>query len=224
MSDAATNLMQAQGDRERALLAAARSVFVEQGFDASSISEIARRAGVASGTVYLYFPNKRTLLLHVLADFVTTLTSDIEDHLKDLDGHAVRLRYVIARHLQALIADSELSALFVREVHAPDGRDGGLIKSVKQRYASVLTRVLEEGMAGGALRTDISPALAQSIVFGGLEQLTLRTWTGRSTADGIVDSFTRLLLKPEQPAPGDAVLTAMLQKIDRISEKLGVTE
>jgi TetR/AcrR family transcriptional regulator, fatty acid metabolism regulator protein len=224
MSEAATNLIGAPGARERALLAAARSVFVEQGFDASAISEIARRAGVATGTVYLYFHNKRTLLLHVLADFVTTLTSDIEAHLRELDDHAARLRYVIARHLQALIAEPELSALFVREVHAPDERDGGLIRNVKQRYASVLSRVLEEGMVGGALRTDIPSALAQAIVFGGLEQLTLRTWTGRPVTDGVVDSLTRLLTKPEHAAAGDASLIAVLQKIDRLSEKLGVTE
>jgi AcrR family transcriptional regulator len=221
MNEALTVLIPAS--RERALLAAARSVFVEQGFEASAISEIARRAGVATGTVYLYFDNKRTLLHHVLADFVTALTSDIEAHLQEIDGHPARLRYVIARHLQALIAEPELSALFVREVHTRDSQDDGTIRSVKQRYASVLTRVLDEGMAAGAVRTDIPPALAQSIVFGGLEQLTLRTWTGRPATDGAVDAIMRLLVTPEQLAASGASLDAVLRKLDRISEKLGVT-
>ena len=212
-------------ERESALLAAARSVFVEVGFDASAISEIARRAGVAAGTVYLYFDDKRTLLHYVLADFVEDLTGDIEAGLADLEDRRpeARLRFVIARHLDALIAEPELCALFVREVHAPDGGVDGQIRRLKQRYASVLSHVLEEGMASGALRNDIPLALAQAIVFGGLEQLTLRTWTGRPVIDGAVDGILRLLVKPA-PSASDASLAAVLQKLDRISEKLGVTK
>ncbi len=211
------------GFRERAVLAAARQVFVEKGYKDSSISEIARRAGVASGTVYLYFENKENLLHHVLAVFVRDLTELVEQDLKVINGHVERLRCVIARHLQTLTAEPELCALFIREAHMPERQGAGLIQTVKHRYAAVLSHVLEEGMAAGALRNDISPAIARCIVIGGLEHLTLKTWSGRLPFDvGMaIDGLMRLLVRQEiEVDAAGRVLGPALERLEHIADRL----
>ncbi|MFQ5626197.1 MAG: TetR/AcrR family transcriptional regulator, partial [Methyloligellaceae bacterium] len=101
--------------RERAILLAARDVFVENGYEAASIAEIARRANVADGTIYTYFANKKELLHRVLADFVEDLALEVEQQTDGIPNTFDRLRYLISRHLTVLTVESQMCLLFFRE-------------------------------------------------------------------------------------------------------------
>lgn len=211
-------------EREREIIAAARALFREKSFEATSMAEVAARAGTATGTVYLYARDKNDLLLRVLTEFVTELTEDLEAQLAHLRDPRERVRFVIGRHLATLLAEPELCALFVREVHV-GGRTGAPdVQRLKQRYSAVLTSVLDEAMGAGVLRNDIPLAVARSVVFGGLEQLTLKTWTGRMPVDAAAgtDGLLRLL---EPPAPAQPALAEALQAaLDRVERLAGRME
>ncbi len=215
-------------DREPQILAAARKLFRERSFDGTNISDIAAKAGTATGTVYLYAEDKTHLLHQVLAAFVEDLTQELEEGLTHLHDPLERVRYVVGKHLETLLAEPELCALFVREVHM-GGRSGSrLMQSLKQRYSSVLTKVLDEAMSAGSIRADIPLGVARSVVFGGLEQLTLKTWTGRAPVDlrSGTEGLMRVLLphsaanEPAAPQTIDVALKRLEAIADRMERSL----
>lgn len=223
MARTPANKTSGRRDREQDILAAARALFREKSFDSTNIAEIAARAGTATGTVYLYAEDKTDLLHKVLIGFVEQLTEELERQLTLIHDPLERVRYVIGRHLETLLAEPELCALFVREVHA-SGRTGSrLMQSLKQHYSAVLTRVLDEAMGAGVLRGDIPLGVARSVVFGGLEQLTLKTWTGKAPIDVAsgTDGLMRLLKAPEpQPSALPAAMAAVLGRLEAVADRL----
>mgnify|MGYP001170045299 CR=1 FL=1 len=198
MPPASASRTTARRDREREIVRAARELFREKSFDATSIAEVAARAGAATGTVYLYAQDKTDLLHRVLVDFVTGLTDEIEGQLAFLRDPLERVRFVVGRHLATLLAEPELCALFVREVHAGGRAGSQIVQKLKHRYSSILTSVLDEAMTAGVLRSDIPLGVARAVVFGGLEQLTLKTWTGKAPID--VSSGTDGLMRLLEPS------------------------
>lgn len=224
MRTAAPSRTDARRDRERDIIAAARTLFREKSFEQTSIAEVAARAGMATGTVYLYAQDKADLLHKVLIEFVTELTEELELQLTFLRNPVERVRFVIGRHLATLLAEPELCALFVREVHA-GGREGSLIvQKLKQRYSAILTSVLDEAMTAGMLRDDIPLGVARAVVFGGLEQLTLKTWTGKAPVDVVsgTDGLMRLLAAPEA-GPQD-LAASVRSAVDRLEDIAGKLE
>ncbi len=217
MARAATQKGAKRRDREQDILSAARDLFRERSFDGTNIADIAARAGTAIGTVYLCARDKSDLLHKVLADFVEQLTQEIERDLSAIADPLARVRYVVSKHLRTLLSEPELCALFVREVHAA-GREGSpMVQSLKQRYAAVLSRVLDEAMTAGVLRDDVPLAVARSVVFGGLEHMTLKTWTGRVPleVEAATDGLLRMLVRPPE-MQRETLPNAMEEAIKRL--------
>lgn len=209
-------------DREQQIIAAARALFREKRFEGTNISDIAAWAGTATGTVYLYAEDKTHLLHMVLSEFVEELITDLESKLSTRTDPIDRVRFVIEKHLETLLAEPELCALFVREVHTC-GRGGAqLIHTLKHRYSSVLTKVLDEAMTAGAIRTDIPLGVARSVIFGGLEQLTLKTWTGRAPIDiqSATDGLMRILMPAGSAPPQALAVDLVLKRLEAVADRL----
>ena len=64
--------------RPREILRAALDVFTERGFTASRLDEVAARAGIGKGTLYLYFPSKEELFKAVVRDFFPSLDATVQ--------------------------------------------------------------------------------------------------------------------------------------------------
>ncbi len=72
-----------EGNKERAILEAAIAVFADHGYHGARVSAIARRAGVATGSVYLYFPNKEAILLRIFDDLWSWLSHQLTEALRE---------------------------------------------------------------------------------------------------------------------------------------------
>ena len=107
--------------KEQAIIAAAREVFQEHGFDRAKIAEIAKLAGVAEGTVYLYFENKNALLLAVAAEFYDRLTRDAAEGISDLP--AVE-KYLEDNLAEALLAGNVKKGKPIHVVVSDDEEEG----------------------------------------------------------------------------------------------------
>ena len=103
-------------EKETAIIAAARRVFSEHGFDKAKIADIAKRAGVAEGTVYLYFENKNALLLAVAAAFYDRLTADAAAGIRDIAGTEAKLTFLARHHLERVSEEW----LMLSQAMAPD--------------------------------------------------------------------------------------------------------
>jgi AcrR family transcriptional regulator len=154
----------AQRNRDR-ILGAAREAVAEVGVDAT-MDDIARRAGVAVGTLYRHFPAKDDLLVAVMDDSMEQIAAVTEQALADVDGGAPLgtalgglFREVAARFPEDLAlkaatgrlgSDGDLAAQFGAEIAAaPPG-------SAVLRAVTAITAVLDRARAAGAVRADLT--------------------------------------------------------------------
>lgn len=180
-------------DRERAILAAAREVFVEAGFEGARVAEIGRRAGIAEGTVYLYYRNKSALMEGVLAAFWGGLTDGARDAVAATEDPAAQLRLLAEYHLDRLIADYAFLDLAAR-LRQWSGRDPGLrahMRSYVGVFDEIFLRCLDRGLAGQP-----GPVwIARDCFFGTLDYSARTILLGQARETGpVVDHLLGLLL------------------------------
>ncbi|NMG55187.1 TetR/AcrR family transcriptional regulator [Aromatoleum aromaticum] len=157
--------------RAEEIEAAAREVFCELGFEASSTAEIAARAGVAEGTLYKHFQNKRALLFRVLETWYRSMLADFESHLAVIHGARNKIHYIVLRHLRSLKENADLARLSYHEVrHSGDYYQSKLYE-FNREYTQVFIEACREGMRAGELRDDVPLGLLRDLVFGGVDHL-----------------------------------------------------
>lgn len=159
-------------DKELRILRAAITVFGRRGYHASSISDIAEEAGVAAGTIYLYFSRKEDLLVRMFQRFIGGYIEQAEPLLADVEAGLPRLRRVIELQLRFFDRDKALARAFelhLREVN-PVIREG--ILPTLRRYFAVIEQVVREGVEAGVFDPDLDVRLARRLLFGGLEEVT----------------------------------------------------
>lgn len=177
--------------RERAIVQATRAIFRERGADETRISEIARRAQVAEGTVYLYFENKKTLLLAAVTDFYDELTRDAENGVAATTGTQARLNGLADLHFRRVVDEwAMISEAMSPFLSAPDYRDSSAY-ALNRRYVAVFDRVLRDGMTAGDIRADLSVTVMRNAFYGGLEHCarTARLRPGPIDSGAEVEAF-----------------------------------
>jgi AcrR family transcriptional regulator len=134
--------------RTREILAAARRLMEEKGEDALIMDEIAQAAGVAKGTIYLYFQSKDELILALLSQVGEAISTDLKSILVKADPPPEKLRQVINMLLQHV--ESALFPVYLREsVRSKSGRESTLssLKELEERNVALITQIFAEGMA-----------------------------------------------------------------------------
>lgn len=214
-------------DRRRELLAAARDVFSSNGYERTSMAEIAARVGVVEGAIYKHFGSKRELLFEAARSLYEPLVAATEQELASIVGTRSRLRFVILRHLQAFANHPDLCRLIIREIRPHDDYYGSGVRELNRKTTSQVLTILEDAIRAGEVHPDVHPSLVRDVIFGGIEHLAWKALAGRGTLDvqRQADDLTRLVLSgievrplPEaSPHPRRADEVARLRaQIDRL--------
>jgi TetR/AcrR family fatty acid metabolism transcriptional regulator len=163
------------GDKRERILRAAVKVFAKSGFYAARVSEVAKAAGVADGTIYLYFKSKDELLVSLFEDRVERLLAYMREELPKLEGAPARFRRVIELQLGLLEGERDLaevvtvilrqSTKLMKEYAAPKF----------MAYLDAIASVVAEGQKAGDFREDVAPHLVARATFGALDGIAL-TW------------------------------------------------
>src|SRR5437868_4737534 len=103
LAEGAPQLSARRQRRAGEILAAARDVFLEHGFQGTAVSEIASRVGIVEGLVFNYFPTKRDLLHAVLRELYEPLIRDVSEGFERLQGLRARLRFIVWRHVRVYV-------------------------------------------------------------------------------------------------------------------------
>jgi TetR/AcrR family fatty acid metabolism transcriptional regulator len=161
------------GDKRERILDAAVHVFAHKGFWSSKISEIAREAGVADGTIYLYFKSKDDLLISLFEDRMERVNETLAAAMASSDNAADKLRRFVETHLELVSANRDQaevltvelrqSSKFIKEYANPKFGD----------FLKLLASVIEEGQRKGELNRNIRPHLAARALFGAVDELSL---------------------------------------------------
>jgi TetR/AcrR family fatty acid metabolism transcriptional regulator len=163
------------GDKRERILSAAVKVFARNGFHATRVSEVAKAAGVADGTIYLYFKSKEELLFSVFEDRIDRLLSFMGEELPKQPNPPARLRAVIDMQLGLLEGEPDLAEVVTIIIR----QSTRLLKEFAtprfSAYLDAIAKIISEGQSSGAFRQDVSPHLVARAIFGSLDGITL-TW------------------------------------------------
>ena len=158
--------------REDAIIQGAHAEFVANGFDGAKVADIARRAGVAEGTLYLYFRNKRALLAAVIEAFYAKVTETAEHGVMERSETAERLEFLARHHLGSCLDEWGILSLAVPEwARVTEYRDSEFIE-LNRTYVGVFDRVIREGISRGEVNGEMPLHVMRDLFYGGLEYST----------------------------------------------------
>ncbi|MCL6515717.1 MAG: TetR family transcriptional regulator [Alicyclobacillus sp.] len=147
----------------------------EHGYHHAQISRIARTAGVADGTVYLYFKNKEDILISLLRQAIGRIVEKLQQRIAGLERAEDQLRALVELYLQELGAHPQLAMVtqvHLRQVDAGIRREIG---DIMKPFYRALDDVIELGMRQGVFRPNINPRIARRMIFGTLDE-TVTAW------------------------------------------------
>lgn len=186
-------------EKRRRILEGALRAFAKKGFYNTKVSEIASEAGVADGTIYLYFKNKDDLLISLFEDRMEWIIERLETELESTTGDALgRIRAFVQTHFFLVVENRELaefitvelrqSAKFVKEYDNPKFGD----------YLRILQRLIEEGQEQGLLRPELDSRMVSRAIFGALDEvllsMTLSLRTRPEDVEARADAISEMLL------------------------------
>jgi TetR/AcrR family fatty acid metabolism transcriptional regulator len=189
-------------DKRRRILQAAVSVFARKGYFSARVSEIAARAGVADGTIYLYFRGKEDILVSLFDEVMSEHVERARAEMQKVEDAPSRLRLLAQHHLRVLGADRDLAVVFQVELRQSTKFMERFTASWLGRYFDLVGSVIEQGQREGTLRTDLPRKLVTKAFFGTLDELVTSWVIGRKDYDLalLAGPAVDLLLRGAAPA------------------------
>src|SRR5262249_31004859 len=160
-----------KADKRDAILRAAIDVFAARGFFNAQVADVAREAGVAAGTVYLYFHGKDDLLVSI---FERTMKEAVAQGRAGLDAESdpvERLRTIAPLHFDRLGSDRRLAIVFQVELRQSTKFMEQFSTTELRAYLGIIREVIADGQARGVFRRGVNPTLAAKLFFGALDEM-----------------------------------------------------
>lgn len=185
----------ASANKYETILRAAIKVFAQNGFFNSKVAEIAREAGVADGTVYLYFKNKDDVLVSIFNHVVKEALEKGRARLRDLDDPIEMIRKIVAGHLELFAGDRDLAIVFQAELRSSTKFMEQFSATGVTEYLDLIRAAIQEGQKRGLLRKELNSTLLAKILFGSLDEmvtnwvLSKKRYSLVATGEVILDVF-----------------------------------
>jgi len=183
------------GEKRDLILRAATKVFAQNGYFQSQVADVARVAGVAAGTVYLYFKSKDDLLVSIFERSMNDVLAEGRAAIENVADPAARLSKLAHLHLERLGRDKDLAVVFQVELRQSVKFMERFSETFLQDYFKLIRQAMADGQQSGAFRKDISATTATKIFFGALDEmatnwvLSRRKYDLNAEADAVVDLF-----------------------------------
>lgn len=159
------------GEKRERILDAAVVEIARRGYGATTVAMIARRAGVADGTIYLYFRNKDDILAQLFARAMGRFIEEGRRRLEGLADAHDRLRAIVGLHLELVGRDRDLAIITQVELRHSLHFLEELSRAQVGEYLGIIAGVVEQGRREGAFRADVDPLFAAKAVFGVLDEM-----------------------------------------------------
>ena len=183
------------GDKRAAILRAAITVFAHNGYFNSKVADIAREAGVADGTVYLYFKSKEDILHSVFDRSVDEAIAEAKKIVETINDPKEKLRQIALLHLERLGDDRDLAVVFQVELRGSTKFMEEFSAAGFAEYLALIRSTFEEGQQTGVFRADLNAKVVAKILFGALDEmatnwiLSKRRYKLAPMADQVLDIF-----------------------------------
>jgi len=173
------------------IIDAATRLFAEQGYQQTTISEIAKLVGLAEGSIYDHFRGKEDLLLTIPDVWVTKAIDELEVQLLGIEGAFNKLRKFLwwyIHYIQNEPMKAKVVFLFLKT--NPNFMESVVYPNVRTFY-SCLIRIFEEGIESGEMAEDLDPFVARSIVLGTIEHMVIR-WLLKEMKYSLFDNLEQV--------------------------------
>ncbi len=178
-----------------AILRAATDVFAESGYFNAQVADVARAAGVAAGTVYLYFRSKDDLLASIFERSMRDAIAEGRAMAGEVRDPRERLRRFATLHLGRLGRDRNLAVVFQVELRQSTKFMERFSSTLLRDYLGLIRDAIADGQRSGMFRPDIKATVAAKLFFGALDEmatnwiLSRRRYSLEADANTVVDLF-----------------------------------
>src|SRR5437762_9500203 len=182
-------------DKREAILRAAIQVFAHNGYFNSKVADIAREAGIADGTVYLYFRSKEEILHSIFDRSMEKAIADGKKQLAEITDSSEKLRRIALLHLERLGSDRDLAVVFQVELRGSTKFMQEFSAAGFAEYLGLIRSAIEEGQQQGVFRSELNAKVAAKILFGALDEMATnwiiskRIYQLEPMADVVMDVF-----------------------------------
>lgn len=184
--------MATRGEKRETILDAAIRVFARQGFHLSRVSDIAREAGVADGTIYLYFRHKEDILIAIFEEKMAQVLEELRIELAPQPDPISKLRCFISFHLGQMARNRELAEILQVELRLSNKFMKEYVPVRLTEYLDVIAEIVLDGQRQGIFRGDISPAIMKRAIFGALDELAMHWVLTRGRRPDLQSSASQL--------------------------------
>lgn len=191
-----------KAERHREILEAAVRAFSRHGYHNCTVARVAQEAGVADGTIYLYFQGKEDLLISAFRHVLEAMLAQMDEEVAEAPDPTAKLSRCLALHLRFMEEDPELAAFLQFQLRQPDESIRRAIAGPLAEYARRVEAILDEGKRAGAFRGDIGTRLLRRVYFGAVDE-TVSAWLLRAD---------RGPLKAKAPTLLDVLLNGMVKR------------
>jgi TetR/AcrR family fatty acid metabolism transcriptional regulator len=199
---AATNRIE-KNNKYHQILEAAVKVFARQGFHQSTVAQIAKEAGVADGTIYLYFKNKDDILVQFFNFRAKQVFESFREEVDRAETSSDKLRNLVRRHLAEFQRDRDGAVVYQVETHQSSRLAEAQIKEMSKMYRDLISEIIEQGQQEGTIRKDLYVGLVKRFIIGGVDEV-INTWLHSdgeydlvSMADPLVELFMKGVGSPK---------------------------
>lgn len=154
---------------------AAVIVIAENGYHQAQVSKIAKQAGVADGTIYLYFKNKEDILISVFQEKMGVFVDSLREIIQSGESSSVKLSKMIDNHFNVLAQNRHLATVTQLELRQSNKEIRLKINAVLKEYLKLLDEILIEGMLKGEFDSTMDVRIARQMVFGTIDE-SITTW------------------------------------------------
>lgn len=162
-------------EKKNRIIEAAVKVFAEKGFYLAKVSDVAKAANVADGTIYLYFKNKDDLLINLFEQKMELILQRFKAYLKDIIDPVEKLHRFVDFYFILIKEDKDLADVFQVELR----QSAKFLKDYHNQkfldFLSMIKSIIQEGMHNGFFRTDLNPDIVKIMIFGTVDEVA-RQW------------------------------------------------
>ncbi|WP_018921668.1 TetR/AcrR family transcriptional regulator [Salsuginibacillus kocurii] len=153
------------------IINAAVSVIAQHGYHHAQVSKMAKEAGVADGTIYLYFKNKEDILISLfemkMGNFIETIKQQLEAPISVEE----KLKRLVNLHFSQLNENKELAVVTQLELRQSSSQLRGRINEVLKDYLTLMEEIIIEGKRTGVFSNDVNEKLGRQMMFGTLDEV-----------------------------------------------------
>lgn len=198
-------LKEKKPEKYRKILNAAVRVFAKKGFYHARVSEIAREAGVADGTIYLYFQNKDDILISLFEEGMNRVIQDVRSQIDEVDDPLEKIRRFARAHLALIESNKEMAEIIQVELRQSTKFMKEYHNERFYEYLGLISQIVKDGQQRGVIRSDVSPGIVKRALFGALDEMsrfwvlsTRKKYSINTAAEQISDFFIRGIAAPDQ--------------------------